>query len=58
MIKTLRFFVIAVFPFLITGCGDSSGTVATDSEVKAYVEEVGDLSLDPDDPSSQTELTD
>lgn len=58
MTKTLCFFVVAFIPIVMTGCGDSSGPVATDDEIKAYVAEVGDLSLDPEDPNSQTEITD
>ncbi|TWT94944.1 hypothetical protein [Neorhodopirellula pilleata] len=51
-----RFHLAAILFFLcccLNGCGDSNGVVATEDEMKAYVEVNGDQALDP---AAQTEI--
>ena len=58
MTDILRTVFLLLCLCLVTGCGEQSGIVATDEEMKAHVQEHGNLSLDPNDPSHQLELTD
>ena len=56
MIYFSRVFLCLFVLSFFAGCGDQSGVVATDAEVNAYVQEHGDLSLSPDDPSHALEI--
>ena len=47
MIRSGQFALLLFVFSLAVGCGDGGGVVATEDEMKAHVEEHGDLKLDP-----------
>tara|TARA_A100001391_G_scaffold81574_1_gene53206 strand:+ start:1350 stop:1517 length:168 start_codon:yes stop_codon:yes gene_type:complete len=55
MIRLGHFSLLLVLLSLVVGCGDGGGVVATEDEMKAHVEQHGDLKLDP---AASTDITD
>ncbi len=55
MIRISHLFFLLFVISTTVGCGDQGGVIATQDEMKAHVEQHGDLALDP---AASTELTD
>lgn len=47
MIRNCQLFLLLSMFAGMIGCGEQGGPVATEDEIKAHVEEHGDLGLDP-----------
>ena len=47
MLRFVHFFLLLFALVTVSGCGEQSGAVGTDDEVKAYIDEHGSHSSDP-----------
>ncbi|MEO9935264.1 hypothetical protein [Rhodopirellula bahusiensis] len=55
MIRFSHLFLLSFVLSVGAGCGGQGGVVATEDEIKAHVEEHGDLGLDP---AASTDIVD